>query len=154
MDDTCIDCDTCRWMMPTVYAEEAGQSAVFRQPETHEERLAAAKALVACPTASIGTTEKVPEVAEAATAFPDPITERVAHCGYHSESSFGAASYFIRRPDGNVLVDSPRFASPLVKRLETLGGVRWLYLTHRDDVADHAKFADHFGCEQIGRAHV
>jgi glyoxylase-like metal-dependent hydrolase (beta-lactamase superfamily II) len=27
--------------------------------------------------------------------------------------------------------------------------VRWLFLTHRDDVADHARFADHFGCTRI-----
>ncbi|HEY9805112.1 MAG TPA: hypothetical protein V6D04_00970, partial [Candidatus Obscuribacterales bacterium] len=46
-------------------------------------------------------------------------------------------------------VDSPRFAPPLVKRLEELGGVRYMYLTHRDDVADHHKFHDHFGCDRI-----
>ncbi len=27
------------------------------------------------------------------------------HCGYHSEASFGATSYFIVRPGGNILVD-------------------------------------------------
>jgi len=27
--------------------------------------------------------------------------------------------------------------------------VRYLYLTHRDDVADHAKFQAHFGCDRI-----
>lgn len=29
----------------------------------------------------------------------------VYHCGYHSESSFAASSYFITRPDGNILID-------------------------------------------------
>ena len=48
-----------------------------------------------------------------------------------------------------MLVDSPRFAAPLVKRLEAMGGIRYLYLTHRDDVADHAKFREHFGCDRI-----
>lgn len=149
VDETCIDCDTCRWMSPEVYTEIGGQSAVSRQPESHEERLAAAKALIACPTASIGTVEKIPEVVEAATAFPDPITDRVYHCGYHSEDSFGAASYLIVRPEGNVLVDSPRFAAPLVRNIEALGGVRWLFLTHRDDVADHERFREHFDCERV-----
>jgi len=30
-----------------------------------------------------------------------------------------------------------------------MGGIRYLYLTHRDDVADHQKFRDHFGCDRI-----
>jgi glyoxylase-like metal-dependent hydrolase (beta-lactamase superfamily II) len=30
-----------------------------------------------------------------------------------------------------------------------MGGIRYMYLTHRDDVADHQKYADHFGCERI-----
>ncbi|MEL7332769.1 MAG: MBL fold metallo-hydrolase, partial [Cyanobacteria bacterium J06560_2] len=53
------------------------------------------------------------------------------------------------RPEGNVLVDSPRFTPPLVKQLEAMGGVRYMYLTHRDDVADHQKFQDRFGCDRI-----
>jgi hypothetical protein len=42
-----------------------------------------------------------------------------------------------------VLVDSPRFTPPLVKQIEAMGGVHYLYLTHRDDVADQQKFHDH-----------
>ena len=34
-------------------------------------------------------------------------------------------------------------------RLEELGGVRYMFLTHRDDVADHQAFHDRFGCERI-----
>jgi glyoxylase-like metal-dependent hydrolase (beta-lactamase superfamily II) len=30
-----------------------------------------------------------------------------------------------------------------------MGGIRYLYLTHRDDVADHQKFHEHFGCDRI-----
>ncbi|MCD7449358.1 hypothetical protein HAX54_051547, partial [Datura stramonium] len=46
----------------------------------------------------------------------------VYHCGYHSDKSFGAASYLIVRAEGNILVDS-------------------------DDVADHEKWSNHLGCE-------
>jgi glyoxylase-like metal-dependent hydrolase (beta-lactamase superfamily II) len=70
-------------------------------------------------------------------------------CGYAAESSFGAASWLVVRPGGNVLVDSPRFARPLLARLRSLGGVRWLFLTHRDDVADHARWAEALGCERV-----
>jgi glyoxylase-like metal-dependent hydrolase (beta-lactamase superfamily II) len=34
-------------------------------------------------------------------------------------------------------------------RLEALDGIRYLYLTHRDDVADHQAFHDHFGCDRL-----
>ena len=77
------------------------------------------------------------------------IEGNVFYCGYHSKKSYGAASYFIQSDRGNILIDSPRFTPPLVKRLEAMGGVRYLYLTHRDDVADHEKIHQHFGCERI-----
>ncbi len=148
VDATCIDCDTCRWMAPATFAARGGQSAVATQPRTEEETRRALMALVSCPTASIGTTRRH-DVAAAAALLPDPIADGVLHCGYHAESSFGAASYLVLRPDGNVLVDSPRFARPLVRRIEELGGVRRMFLTHRDDVADHAKWRAHFGCERV-----
>jgi glyoxylase-like metal-dependent hydrolase (beta-lactamase superfamily II)/ferredoxin len=149
VDRTCIDCETCRWMAPETFCEADGQSAVYHQPETDTERLRAMQALLACPTASIGTVEKPQDIKAAQHSIPIAITDNVYHCAYHSESSYGAASYLIQRPEGNILVDSPRFAAPLVKRLEEMGGVRYLYLTHRDDVADHAKFQKHFGCQRI-----
>lgn len=151
VDSTCIDCDTCRWMAPTTFADIADQSAVASQPATDAEITLALRALVACPTASIGVAagSHTARLREVGASFPVPVAENVFHCGYHAESSFGAASYFIQRPDGNVMVDSPRFAAPLVKRIRELGGIRWLYLTHRDDVADHAKWAAEFGATRI-----
>ncbi|HEY9696405.1 MAG TPA: MBL fold metallo-hydrolase [Trichocoleus sp.] len=149
VDHTCIDCDTCRWMAPEVFFEVGEQSAVLHQPTTETEYLQAMQALLSCPTASIGTVEKPTDIKQIQTSFPIPIAQNVFHCGYHAESSYGAASYLIQRPEGNVLVDSPRFAPPLVKQLEAMGGIRYLYLTHRDDVADHQKFRQHFGCDRI-----
>ena len=148
VDETCIDCDTCRWMAPGVFREAEGKEAVYHQPQSDEEKLKAAQALVACPTASIGSGEK--EVVRLAVAsFPIKIDGNVYFSGYTSEDSFGASSYFILRKGGNILVDSPRFAAPLVRKLEALGGVRYLFLTHRDDVADHKDFRRHFSCERI-----
>lgn len=149
VDQTCIDCDTCRWMTPEVFYRAGELSAVYHQPDSDVERLRAMQALLACPTASIGTVEKPRDIKDAHQSFPLLVAENVYHCGYHSEKSYGAASYLIQRPEGNVLVDSPRFAPPLVKRLEEMGGIRYLYLTHRDDVADHRKFQEHFGCDRI-----
>jgi glyoxylase-like metal-dependent hydrolase (beta-lactamase superfamily II)/ferredoxin len=150
VDTTCIDCDTCRWMAPGTFHDVGDQSAVHRQPADDEAKLAAAQALISCPTASIGQEKPDGALLERAQAsFPVPVAENVSFCGYTSKDSFGAASYLIQRPDGNVLVDSPRFAAPLVKRLEELGGVKWLVLSHQDDVADHAKFSRRFGCTRV-----
>jgi glyoxylase-like metal-dependent hydrolase (beta-lactamase superfamily II)/ferredoxin len=149
VDGSCIDCDTCRWMAPEIFARVGEQSAVFYQPQNDAQKLKAMQALLSCPTASIGTVEKPRDIEMAQQSIPIAIDDNVYHCGYHSEKSYGAASYLIQRSQGNILVDSPRFTPPLVKRLEEMGGVRYLYLTHRDDVADHQKFRARFGCDRI-----
>ncbi len=152
VDSSCIDCDTCRWLAPETFGAAEEHAFVARQPSTPAERHHALMALVACPTGSIGSMrarEARPEIRAASAAFPDLIADRVYHCGFHDEASFGAASYLIVREAGNVLVDVPRFALPLVRRIEALGGVRWLFLTHRDDVGDHQKFRDRFRCERV-----
>jgi len=73
----------------------------------------------------------------------------VYHCGYHSEKSYGAASYLIIHPEGNILVDSPRYTERLASNIETMGGVRYMFLTHKDDVADHEKWSKRFRCDRI-----
>ena len=154
VDDTCIDCDACRQIAPLTFRDHGDQSSVFRQPETAGEIHQALKALVSCPTGSIGTTERH-NTRSAVEAFPDLIDANVYFCGFTAESSFGAWSYLVVRPEdegGNVLIDSPRFSRPLVKRIEALGGVRSIFLTHRDDVADHEAFARKFGAERIMHA--
>ena len=149
VDSSCIDCDTCRWMVPEVFHSAGEQSAVYHQPANETERLRSLQALLACPTASIGTVAKPQDIKDAQLSFPIPVADNVYHCGYHSEDSYAATSYLIQHPEGNILVDSPRFAPSLVKRLEEMGGIRYMYLTHRDDVADHQKYAEHFGCKRI-----
>jgi glyoxylase-like metal-dependent hydrolase (beta-lactamase superfamily II)/ferredoxin len=150
VDDSCIDCDTCRSLAPAVFGRAADfeQSFVKHQPDSDDERRRALMALVACPTAAIGTLSKV-DVRPGIEAFPTLIADEVYYCGFASESSFGAASYLVRRPEGNVLVDSPRASKPLLARLRELGGVRTMFLTHRDDVADHAVFRREFGCDRV-----
>jgi glyoxylase-like metal-dependent hydrolase (beta-lactamase superfamily II)/ferredoxin len=147
VDSSCIDCDACRIFAPTVFSDAGGQSAVKHQPDTPEELLAAQKALISCPTASIGSTKH--DMRDAVADLPEHLENGVYRCGYTSESSFGAISYLVRRDAGNLLVDSPRFAAPLAKNLDALGGVSRMLLTHQDDVADHAKFAERFGCDRV-----
>ncbi len=148
VDRSCIDCDTCRRVAPEVFSEGDGFSYVSGQPQDEAQRLRALMALVACPTASIGTVART-DASSAVRAFPEKVAENVSFCGFTAERSFGAWSWLIERPEGNVLVDSPRAAGPLLTALEARGGVRTLFLTHRDDVADHAALARRFGCERI-----
>ena len=153
VDASCIDCDACRQIAPATFRDHGEQSSVYRQPETGEETGRALRALVACPTSSIGTARGGKyDTRAAAESFPTPVAENVHFCGYTAESSFGAWSYLVVRGEaegGNVLVDSPRFATRLAKRIEALGGVRTMFLTHRDDVADHERYARRFGCVRV-----
>ena len=154
VDSTCIDCDTCSQLAPTIFRDHGEQCSVYHQPETEAETRLALMSLVACPTGSIGTVEKH-DAHIGIDAFPWHIDEDVYFCGFTSESSFGAWSYLIVRPEsegGNILIDSPRFATQLVKRIDSLGGVRQMLLTHRDDVVDHQLFRNKFGCERVMHA--
>lgn len=151
VDDTCIDCDACRQIAPATFREDGEQSVVFRQPESTAETRRALMALVACPTASIGTNRKH-NVRIGIDAFPSLVDENIYFCGFSSENSFGAWSYLIVQPEhlgGNVLIDSPRFASQLVKKISTMGGVSMMFLTHKDDIADHVSFTKKFGCKRV-----
>ena len=147
VDETCIECDTCRELAPDVFGSlESGQSFVQRQPADGSAWRRALHAVVSCPTASIGADRSA---RDAARDLPVLLEGPVYRCGYSSEASYGAQSYFLRRDGGNLLIDSPRFAAPLVRRIDELGGIARMFLTHRDDVADHARFRERFGCERI-----
>jgi len=154
VDSTCIDCDTCSQLAPGIFRDHGDQCSVYHQPENEAETKLAMMALVACPTGSIGSTERH-DAHLGIDAFPLLLAENVYFCGFTSESSFGGWSYLITRPasdGGNVLIDSPRFASQLVKRIEALGGVSMMLLTHKDDVADHKLFRQKFKCERVMHA--
>lgn len=148
VDSSCIDCDACRIVAPQVFAERGEQSAVYRQPQSDDELLTAQKALLACPTSSIGDLARR-DMRAALAAYPERIDSEVHFCGFTSEDSFGALSYFITRERGNVLIDSPRFSGPIVRNIAAAGGVDLMLLTHRDDVADHSKFRERFGCTRV-----
>jgi len=148
VDDTCIDCDLCRQIAPSVFKEEWDHSAVYHQPDSVAETHRAAMALVACPTGSIGTRNKL-DSRSAAASYPELIDDNVYFCGYASQNSYGASSYLVTRPEGNVLIDSPRFARTLVRRIEEMGGISLMFFSHKDDIADHEKFHEHFGCRRV-----
>jgi len=148
VDRTCIDCGTCRQIAPGTFAEADDYSYVHQQPGSQQATHLALQALVCCPTGSIGTVSA--NRAKLVMAdFPLRIAENVFYNGFTSPKSYGASSYFIQHPEGNWLVDSPKFLPHLVRRFEELGGVRYLFLTHSDDVGEAERYAKHFGATRI-----
>ena len=141
VDTSCINCDVSRQCAPWMFGEADDQAIVVRQPASADEEKDAMRALLACPTASIGVAGAKPS---ADGLFPELIEDGVFYCGYTSRDSFGANAYFVQRPEGNLLVDSPRFVPPLVRAFEERGGLDRILLTHQDDVADADRFAGHF----------
>ena len=122
------------------------------QPRTQDELFRALQAAAACPTGSIRTATPQPLMKQVVSSFPHAIPEvsgpavAVYHNGFHSRRSFGAASYLVVREGGNVLIDSPRFFGPLEQRIRAMGGVHYMFLTHRDDVADHELWCSFYHC--------
>ena len=100
------------------------------------------RAMLVCPTASVRTQSKRPRPPG---IFPQELAPGVYRCGYNSKDSYGAHSYFVRRAQGNLLVDSPRYARELVAFFREAGGISDVLLSHRDDVADADKYAEAFG---------
>jgi glyoxylase-like metal-dependent hydrolase (beta-lactamase superfamily II) len=100
--------------------------------------------MLACPTGSIGVIGAKPSVEG---VYPEEIEPQtgVYYCGYNAKESYGANSYFAVRAGGNLMVDAPRFVAPLERAIAERGGLAHILLTHRDDIADAARYATRFG---------
>ena len=148
VDSTCIDCDTCRQLAPATFGETGSSAFVRAQPQTAEARRRALRALLACPTGSIGTLRR--NRAKAVLGdFPLRLEDEVFYCGFNSPKSYGGNSYFVQHAAGNWLIDSPKFLPQLVKKFAECGGISHIFLTHRDDVADAARYAHQFNARRI-----
>lgn len=144
VDDRCIDCDAARHVAPGLIERNPadGVSYFVRQPVTPEELDMAWRAVEVCPTRSVGHVEvrRPPK-----PSFPHDLGDGVHRLGHNAESSFGAHSYLVVRDGANVMVDSPRWTRQVVEPVTDLGGIDVILLTHRDDVADAHRYAEHFG---------
>ena len=148
VDSTCIDCSVCREIAPSVFGDGPDSACVVKQPEGEEELLPAFQSLISCPVGAIGTQRlKVPK--SVYRSFPILIEDGVYLCGFASRKSYGALSYFVEHGEGNWLVDSPRFSGHLVQSISRRGGLKYIFLTHEDDVADCNRFAEKFSAKRI-----
>ncbi|RLA61476.1 MAG: MBL fold metallo-hydrolase [Epsilonproteobacteria bacterium] len=148
VDKTCINCDACRKFAPSIFTDQGDYSFVFKQPENDEETFFAKQALLSCPVNSIGI-EGEKNLKAARDSFPKHIDGPVYINGFNNEKTFGADSYFIKSDKGNWLIDSPRFIQDLVKKFEAMGGIKYIWISHKDDIGDSEKYAKHFGAKRI-----
>ncbi len=142
VDTRCIDCGTCREVVPELFGARPDQSVVVAQPSGADGEHRAWLAADACPTASIGRSPRRPRPGP---TYPDRLDGPVHDLGHTAESSFGASSYLVERPSGNLLIDAPVHDRRLRSAVDDLGGVGHVLLTHRDDVADADRWADRYG---------
>ena len=142
VDTRCIDCGTCRELVPATFGAVGVRSVVTAQPAGPDGEREAWLAADACPTASIGRT---PRATRPPALYPHRIDGGVHDLGHTSEDSFGATSYLVLRDDGNLMVDAPRFTRSLTGPIDDLGGIAHVLLTHRDDVADAERWAERYG---------
>lgn len=141
-------------LLPGSY-EPGAFTGVIRQPRNREEYQAARTAVAACPFAAIRISKPTAPLSPGELGapwrdWPRRLEDNVWAVGHPSTRNYGALSYFIELPGGGVLVDLPKPSSELFAWLEAHGGVRWLFLSHRDHVQHHAELAARFpGCRRV-----
>ncbi len=106
VDQRCIDCGVSRQLAPELFGRADGQVVVTTQPQTPGEERDAWLAAVACPVRSIRTDPPRPRPRG---LYPLELADDVHYCGHTSPDSFGADAYLALRPEGNVMVDAPRY---------------------------------------------
>ncbi|CAM9266191.1 unnamed protein product [Phaeothamnion confervicola] len=149
VDESCTDCDACRWLAPNTFHRSGLGSIVVAQPTTEEDLRAAYRAMISCPVGAIRTMRGDPFVKEVLNDFPAPV-DAVALPGVyllgHHHRITGATPYLIVRPGdlGNVMVDAPRYSARLAEGIEALGGVGHLVFTHCDTAGDHRRWKERF----------
>ncbi|MWA16080.1 MBL fold metallo-hydrolase [Streptomyces sp. BA2] len=146
VDGRCMNCDVARQLAPGLIGEADGRAVVLHQPHSQTEIQQIHTAAHACPTRSIRP--PTGRLDAALDPFPLALDDTVYLCGHNSPHTAGANSYLLRRPDGTVMmVDTPRWSTPLAARYEALGPVTDVLLTHRDHTAHGRRYADRFGAQ-------
>ena len=150
VDTTCMGCGNCRDLAPATFTPAGRFFKVAQQPRSAEEIQAALEALVCCPKGSIGTSPKYRnQIQETVDSFPKKIAKNVYTCGFNSPESAGGKSHIVLHENGNWMIDSPRYSDKIVQWLRSQGGLKYIFLTHRDDVGEEYDYAWEFGAKRI-----
>ncbi|MCU0566362.1 MAG: MBL fold metallo-hydrolase [Oculatellaceae cyanobacterium Prado106] len=80
--------------------------------------------------------------------LPRPVFEEV-YAFPPNRDTLGGTAYFVRSPQGNLLIDCPAWDELNQQFLQEQGGVRWLMLTHRGAIAQVQEIQAAFNCEVV-----
>ncbi|MEA5594549.1 MBL fold metallo-hydrolase [Rivularia sp. UHCC 0363] len=64
-----------------------------------------------------------------------------------NRDTLGGTAYLIVRNEGNILIDCPAWDKNNQDFLESNGGVRWLFISHRGAIGKSAEIQKNLGCE-------
>ncbi len=135
---------------------EAGAfTGVLRQPQDDDDFTDAREAARLCPNGAIrvapfARSTLTSERRSAPRPWPQRLEDNVWAVGHPSPKNFGAMPYFVELPGGGILVDLPQPSDALFEWLDVHGGVRWIFITHRDHASHHRAFAERFpDCRRV-----
>src|SRR6266542_4440539 len=126
VDTRCIDCGASRDVARGLIVRRGGQSVFARQPATADDEIAAWRAVLVCPTASVGTESHRPQPPD---LFPQQLDGDVYRCGYNARSSRGGHADILLTHRDDV-ADAERYAKHFGSRV-------WIH----DDDGDAAPYA-------------
>ncbi len=64
-------------------------------------------------------------------------------------STYGAVAYLLLHPEGSILIDVPVYSPETVRAIQTFGPLRYIFITHRDDIGPAAEFQNFFKARVI-----
>lgn len=148
VDNRCIECSSCESFDSDTFILNDGKAYVYHQPDEQGFEKAAI-ALLSCPVDAIGVKQGKEKIREIKRKLPLQLHDDLYFCSYNSEAAFGSNAYLVVREAGNILIDCPKFVKPLLKKIEELGGIKYIYLTHKDDIGEYSKFKEYFNAQVI-----
>lgn len=62
----------------------------------------------------------------------------------YDPQTYHAQSYLLVHPEGNILIDVPAYRKEVIRALQERGGVRYIFITHKDDIGSAGTFQEFF----------
>lgn len=66
-----------------------------------------------------------------------------------NRDTFGGTAYLIVRNEGNILIDCPAWTDTYQQFLQSIGGVQWLFITHREAIGKAPAIQKYFDCHLL-----
>lgn len=67
----------------------------------------------------------------------------------YDPATYSAQAYLLLHPDGSILIDVPPYTPEIIRAIQQFGPLRYIFLTHRDDIGACAMFQQFFHARVI-----